>query len=82
MIDSELLAKLRCPETRLVLRVAAAAELAQLNEGIRRGGIKNRGGKAVIEAVDGALVRADDKVAYPIRNDIPLMLAEEAIPLT
>ncbi len=81
MIDSELLVKLRCPDTRRPLRPATAAELAELNEVIGRGEVTNRGGKVVSERIDGALVRDDETVAYPIRHDIPLMLVEEAIPL-
>lgn len=79
MIDPELLAKLRCPETRLPVRPAGADEISRLNERIRAGGVSNRSGKPVTETVDGALVRQDRKLAYPIRNEIPLMLVEEAL---
>ena len=81
MINSELLSKLRCPETRQPLRLADATEVSQLNERIKSGGVKNRGGKPVTEPVDGALVRDDRQVAYAIRQEIPVMLVEEAIPL-
>jgi uncharacterized protein YbaR (Trm112 family) len=82
MIDPELLAKLRCPETRQPVRLADAAEVTKLNERIQAGAVSNRGGKTVAEPIDAALVREDRKFAYPIRHDIPLMLLEEAIPLT
>jgi uncharacterized protein len=81
MIDPELLSKLRCPETRQPLRLADATQVLQLNDRIRAGDLKNRGGKAVTESIDGALVREDDRVAYAIRREIPVMLVEEAIPL-
>jgi uncharacterized protein YbaR (Trm112 family) len=81
MIDPELLPKLRCPETRQPLRLADATQVLQLNDRIRAGDLKNRGGKAVTESIDGALVREDDRVAYAIRREIPVMLVEEAIPL-
>jgi uncharacterized protein YbaR (Trm112 family) len=29
----------------------------------------------------GGLVRADNKILYPIREDIPVMLIDEGIPL-
>ena len=35
----------------------------------------------VAEAVGGALVREDKSVAYAVRDDIPVMLVEEGIPL-
>lgn len=80
MIDSQLLAVLRCPETRLPLREAGADEVARINQKISAGAVQNRGGKPVSEAIQGALVRQDDKVFYPVRNSIPIMIAEEAIP--
>ena len=33
------------------------------------------------EPLDGGLIRADRKMLYPIREDIPVMLIEEGIPL-
>jgi uncharacterized protein YbaR (Trm112 family) len=41
--------------------------------------LKNRAGQAITEAIDGGLLRADGRVLYPIRKNIPLMLAEEGI---
>jgi uncharacterized protein len=35
----------------------------------------------VTELLDGGLVRSDRKILYPIREDIPVMLIEEGIPL-
>ena len=81
LIDPELLKILRCPETRQPVSEADAALLAQLNQRIAGGGVKNRGGQAVAAVLDGALIRQDREVAYPIRSRIPLMLIEEAIPL-
>ena len=81
MIDSELLSKLRCPETRQPLRLAESSDVAQMNERIKAGVARNRGGKVIAETVDGMLVREDRKFAYAIRHDIPVMLVEEAIAL-
>jgi uncharacterized protein YbaR (Trm112 family) len=44
--------------------------------------LRNRAGKPVNGKFDGGLLRQDGKVLYPIRNRIPIMLVEEAIPLT
>jgi uncharacterized protein YbaR (Trm112 family) len=41
--------------------------------------VRNRAGRAVTETLDGGLLRADGKFLYPIRQDIPVMLVDEAI---
>jgi uncharacterized protein YbaR (Trm112 family) len=35
----------------------------------------------VSEKLDGGLLRADRKILYPVREDIPVMLIEEGIPV-
>ena len=79
MIDPELLKILCCPETRQPVSEADAALLAGLNRRIADGILKNRGGQPVTEPLDGALVRADGRVAYPVRHVLPIMLVEEAM---
>lgn len=80
-IDSELLQILVCPEDRSPLSEAGADLLASLNGAIEKGVLKNREGKIVDEKIDGGLVRADGQYLYPVREDIPIMLIDEAIPL-
>ena len=80
-ISPDLLEILRCPEDRTPVREADAALVARLNAAIAAGSVKNRAGEAVQEAVHGALVREDDKVLYPVRDDIPVMLIDEQIAL-
>jgi uncharacterized protein YbaR (Trm112 family) len=82
MIDPELLKILCCPETHQDLRPGEPSLIARLNQQIAAGTLKNRAGQTVPEKLDGGLVRADGKVLYPIRRDIPVMLVDEAIPLT
>ena len=82
MIDDELLKILRCPDTRQELRVADRALLERLNQKIQSDGLSNRGGQPVKEKLDGGLVRTDGKFLYPIRGNIPVMLVDEAIPLS
>jgi uncharacterized protein len=72
---------LRCPETKQRLRVAPPETLAQLNEKIARGTLRNRAGDAVSMPLSGGLIRADDAVFFPIRDDIPIVLIEESIDL-
>jgi uncharacterized protein YbaR (Trm112 family) len=82
MIDSELLKILCCPETHQLLQSAPPTLVDQLNQQISAGALLNRGGQPVTEKIDGGLVRADGRFLYPIRQDIPIMLVDEAIPLT
>jgi len=81
MVDPELLKILVCPETHQPVRQAEGSVLDRLNQAIRAGGVTNRGGGAVDAPVDEGLVREDDKILYPVREDIPIMLIDEAIEL-
>lgn len=80
-VDQELLAILCCPDTKQDVALADDALVARLNERIAKGDLKNKAGQPVTEKLDGGLIRADRKVLYPIREDIPVMLIEEGIPL-
>ena len=79
MIDRELLEILVCPETKQPVRLAESALVNRINAAISAGGVTNRGGDAVQEAISGGLIREDGKLLYPIRDDIPIMLIDEAI---
>lgn len=81
MVDQALLDILVCPETKQPVRQADEAMLARLNAAIARGGVKNRGEQPVTEPVQEGLVREDGLLLYPVRDDIPIMLIDEAIPL-
>jgi len=80
-ISKELLDILACPETKQPLTFAEPTLLARLNDRIRQGQLTNRRGTSVTEPIDGGLVRKDVRYLYPIRDDIPIMLIDEAIPL-
>jgi uncharacterized protein YbaR (Trm112 family) len=81
VVDQSLLEILVCPETKQPLAVADAALLERVNTAIRRGGVTNRGGQSVATPVVEGLVRKDGAVLYPVRDDIPIMLIDESIPL-
>ncbi len=79
MIDEELLQILACPETKEPVRLADQELVERVNAAIAAGNLKNQGGETVSEAIDGGLVREDGARLYPIRDEIPVMLVEEAI---
>ncbi len=81
MIDPELLKILVCPEDKTPVALADEALVEKINAAIAAGTLQNRAGEAVSEKIDGGLVREDKAYLYPIRDDIPVMLIDEAIPL-
>lgn len=81
MNNPELLKVIWCPETRQRLQLAEAALIARLNQQIAAGTLKNRAGQAVSMPLDGGLVRADGRILFPVRRNIPVLLASEAIEL-
>jgi len=81
MIRSELLEILACPETKEEVTLADQALVDKINGKIEAGELLSRGGEKIRDKIDAGLVRKDRKFLYAIREDIPIMLIEEAIPL-
>lgn len=81
MLDTQLLEILVCPETRQPLQVADADTLSRVNAAVAAGGLVNRSGQAVSAELSAALIREDGTLLYPVRDDIPIMLVDEAIDL-
>jgi uncharacterized protein YbaR (Trm112 family) len=80
-IDKDLLAILCCPDTKQAVTLAEESLIQKLNAAIARGELKNVGKRPVSAELDSGLVRADRKILYPVRDNIPVMLIEEGIPL-
>ncbi len=80
MIAPELLEVLCCPADRSAVRLATPAELEALNARIASG-TRNNSGAPVTDKLEAAIIRVDGTFAYPVREEIPVMLIDEAIPL-
>jgi uncharacterized protein YbaR (Trm112 family) len=70
-----------CPESKTPLRVADDALVARLNAAIDKGRLKDKSGRAVGPRLQGALVREDEAVAYPVWEDIPRLVVDAGIEL-
>ena len=81
MLDPELLDILVCPENRTSVRMADADLLEALNRAIEAGKARNRRGDVLTDPVQAGLVREDGVLLYPIRDGIPIMLIDEAVPI-
>jgi uncharacterized protein YbaR (Trm112 family) len=81
MVHPELLKILVCPENKTPVVLAGDELVAKINNAIEAHALKNRGGAVVDAKIDAGLVREDKAYLYPIRDDIPIMLIDEAIPL-
>ena len=80
-ISSKLLEILACPETHQPLFLADDSFVSQLNAQIQSNAVRNRNNEVVAAPCNGALIREDKRVAYLIRDDIPMLLVEEGIPI-
>jgi uncharacterized protein YbaR (Trm112 family) len=80
-VPDDLIEILVCPETRQPVARASAEQLDALNQRIRDGALRNRGGETVATELSEALVREDGKVLYPVDDGIPVMLVDASIEL-
>lgn len=80
-LDKDLLAILCCPDTKQAVALADDGVVQKLNVAIEKGVLKNKADKPVTEKLDGGLIRSDQQILYPVRENIPVMLIDEGIPL-
>jgi uncharacterized protein YbaR (Trm112 family) len=81
MFDARLLKMLVCPETHTPLHEAEGRLIERLNRRAQAGRLVRRNGRPVEKELSGGLVRADGDLLFPIIDDIPVLLLDEAIPL-
>lgn len=82
LLNDQLLAMLRCPQDQSALTQADAELIEKVNHAIAASGLTNMAGQKLKREIDGGLVRADGLVMYPVVDEIPVMLPDEAIELS
>lgn len=73
--------RLVCPQTHQGLELATEDLLARLREELAGGRLRNRAGEVLQGTLTTAFVREDGAVAYPVIDDLPILIVEGAIPL-
>lgn len=80
-ISQDLLEILRCPVSGAPLRSASREQLRVINELLENGTLRTEAGSARAAALDEALLTEDGLRLYPVEDGIPVMLADESVPL-
>lgn len=78
-MDRKLLDILCCPISKQPLAMVNSAELNALNSAIGAGGVRKNDETAQTQLLKHALITRDHKTIYRIDDDIPVLLADEAI---
>ena len=80
-LDRAVLDILCCPLTHVPLERLDNDRLERLNERVAEGEVRNESKQPVSEPLTAALVTRDGKLAYPIRDGIPVLLIDQGIAL-
>ena len=80
-VDPELVEILVCPDTKLNVDLAPAETIEKINMAIKENIVLNVDGQSVNNPLQDGLLREDDKIIYPVRDSIPVMLIGEGIPM-
>ncbi len=78
-MDKRLLDILCCPVTKAPVRLLADSELVALNRAIDEGQVRNNAGTQIGGRISAGLITRDGRTIYRVDDDIPVMLADEAI---
>jgi uncharacterized protein YbaR (Trm112 family) len=82
MIADRLLDILRCPQDRTRLRQADARLVERINHAILAQSLTNVAGERLSKPLDGGLIREAGDLLYPVIDQIPVMLPDEAIEIS
>ncbi len=78
-MDKRLLDILCCPVSKSPVQPLTARQLDALNRAIADGTVQTTAGQPVDRPLAAGLITHDGRTVYRIEDDIPVMLAEEAI---
>ena len=78
-MNEKILKLICCPSSKKQLKILNEESLANLNQAISAGLIKNNQGKILKDEIEQALITEDDELAYVVRDDIPVLLENESI---
>ncbi len=81
-VDGKLLEILCCPVSKTPLTVLGHDKLDKLNAAVAKGEVLYVGGEKVENSLQEALITEDNKVIYPVLDDIPVLLEEMGIGTT
>jgi uncharacterized protein YbaR (Trm112 family) len=82
MIPTWIFDYIRCPITHEKLEMASKADMDCLHSALASGNLRNRLGEKITESPQAGMVNMSHQWFYPISNDIPSLIADEAIPLS
>ncbi|MEM7234009.1 MAG: hypothetical protein AAF517_17660 [Planctomycetota bacterium] len=82
MLTQTFVAGLRCPDSGQALQLASEDLLRDVNTRIESSSARSCGGAVLEEKIDSGLLREDGKVLYPVFDDLPILLLEDAIDLS
>lgn len=80
-MNASLLEILRCPQDRSRLQMAPPELVARINRAIEAQAAVNLAGERLPKRLDGGLIREAGDRLYPIVDQIPVMLPDEALDL-
>ena len=78
-MNHQLLELLVCPKSKKKLEMAPPQTIETLNAQIKARKCHTLGGDLVEEPVEEALIQPGEKLLYLVRNNIPVMIYEQAI---
>ena len=78
-MNEKILKLICCPSSKKQLKILNEEGLANLNQAISAGLIKNNQGKILKDEIEQALITEDYELAYVVRDDIPVLLENESI---
>jgi len=81
-MDKRLLDILCCPVSKSAVKLLSKAQLERVNQAIQQGSVQTTAGTSVANSLQAGLITSDGKVIYRVEDDIPVMLADEAIGTT